>query len=577
MAECEECRTDLGGSRDEIFKLRYAFSPEEDWKTACDRVSRVIGSAENGGLREEWIPKFKEILENFYFIPGGRIIRNSGRQRGMLLNCFALDVEDNRESIGLLFNEGFVVSGSGGGIGINWSKLRPIGDMIHTAGGVSSGAISFMEALDGIGNTVESGGQRRAAFIAVLNATHPEVFDFLKAKVIENRLTHFNISVGITNEFLKAVKRNKNWDLTFGTKVYNTVPARELWDMIVENAWKCADPGILNITNLQKYNNLWWCEDLQTTNPCGEIPLPPYGSCCLGSINLSEMYDPITNGVNWSKFKEVVTISVRFLDNVLDVTDYPIKKIELSSRATRRIGLGVMGLHYLLLKMGIKNYGSDESLEFMDELFNKMRDYAYLASVKLAEEKSSFEKLDLNNYLDGEFVKELPRRILTKIKKHGIRNATILTMPPTGTTSMVAGVSSGLEPIFSPVYKRKFRTPGESGKGRYKENLEVDPLFRQFVEDGIDTSHFIGAYEIDPFEHMQVQATCQKYVCNSISKTINMAENYPVSKLNELLLEYGPMIKGTTLYRQGCKGTEILTPVDHTKMTREEILKISPN
>jgi len=387
MAECEECRTDLGGSRDEIFKLRYAFSPEEDWKTACDRVSRVIGSAENGGLREEWIPKFKEILENFYFIPGGRIIRNSGRQRGMLLNCFALDVEDNRESIGLLFNEGFVVSGSGGGIGINWSKLRPIGDMIHTAGGVSSGAISFMEALDGIGNTVESGGQRRAAFIAVLNATHPEVFDFLKAKVIENRLTHFNISVGITNEFLKAVKRNKNWDLTFGTKVYNTVPARELWDMIVENAWKCADPGILNITNLQKYNNLWWCEDLQTTNPCGEIPLPPYGSCCLGSINLSEMYDPITNGVNWSKFKEVVTISVRFLDNVLDVTDYPIKKIELSSRATRRIGLGVMGLHYLLLKMGIKNYGSDESLEFMDELFNKMRDYAYLASVKLAEEK----------------------------------------------------------------------------------------------------------------------------------------------------------------------------------------------
>jgi len=183
----------------------------------------------------------------------------------------------------------------------------------------------------------------------------------------------------------------------------------------------------------------------------------------------------------------------------------------------------------------------------------------------------------LNNYLDGEFVKELPRRILTKIKKHGIRNATILTMPPTGTTSMVAGVSSGLEPIFSPVYKRKFRTPGESGKGRYKENLEVDPLFRQFVEDGIDTSHFIGAYEIDPFEHMQVQATCQKYVCNSISKTINMAENYPVSKLNELLLEYGPMIKGTTLYRQGCKGTEILTPVDHTKMTREEILKISPN
>jgi ribonucleoside-diphosphate reductase alpha chain len=574
-ARCEECEAPLLGSREEIFNLRYAMTDSETWPEACDRTAKAVAAAENGGGSDEVAASFSEVMRNFYFIPGGRIVRNAGRKKGMMINCFVLPVDDNIESIGTLYKEALIVSATGGGVGVNFSNLRPDGEAIIGKGGFSSGAVSFIEALDAIAETVESGGQRRAAFIGILRCNHPEIYKFIQAKVEEHKLGHFNISVGLTNEFLKAVKKNKPWELKFGNKVYDTVQARDLWDMLIHNAYTCGDPGMVNLDNLVNLNPLWYCEEILSTNPCGEIPLPGYGSCDLGSINLSEMYDPLTNGVNWNRLEEVVNIAVRLLDDVLDVTYYPLKDIELVTTASRRIGLGVMGLHYLLLKMGIERYGSDESLKFMDELFFKMRDFAYLASIKLAEEKGPFQKFDMTKYLEGAFAKTLPRRVTRELKKHGIRNGALLSMPPTGTTSIVAGVSPSLEPIFSPIFKRKFNVRKENGAKDMKEAVEVDPLFLEFTEQGRDTSHFVGAYEIGPELHMEVQTTIQKYVDNSISKTINMRKDYPQENLSELLLEHAPEIKGTTLYREGCKGLEILTVVDHTNLTREDILKMS--
>lgn len=529
--------------------------------------------AEDAKDQAKWAEKFASVMRTFRFIPGGRVIRNAGRKKGMMINCFVLGVDDYTKSIGDLYGEAFEVSSTGGGVGINWSRIRPDGDTIQGKGGKASGPVSFMYALDGIAQTVESGGQRRAAFIAILSCEHPEIEKFIKTKVVDGKLSHFNISVGITNEFIRAVKKNKNWSLRFGTKEYKVVKARELWNMMVESAWKCGDPGFVNLDNIRDMNPTSYCEEIEATNPCGEIILPRYGSCCLGSVNLSEMYCERTNSVDWERLKDTITTAVRFLDDVLDVTHYPLPQIEITSTSSRRIGLGIMGLHYLLLKMGIKRYGSDESLEVMDDLFNKFRDYAYLASIELAKEKGAFSKFDLHRYLEGDFAKRLPHRVLAKLKKHGIRNGAVLSMPPTGTTSLVAGVSSGIEAIFAPVHKRMFNAGSKDGKPVMKSTLEVDRLYRQFLESGKDTSHFLGAYDITPYEHMEVQATCQKYVDNSISKTINMGSKFPVEKLSELLLEHLPSIKGTTLYRQGSKGQEILIPVDHTKMTKEQILK----
>ena len=226
--------------------------------------------------------------------------------------------------------------------------------------------------------------------------------------------------------------------------------------MMLKHAWECGDTGFIHSDNILNMNPTYYCEDVVAVNPCSEQNLPRWGSCCLGSINLSNMYNSQTNNVHWTRLKDTISIAVRFLDDVLDTTYYPLREIELTSAASRRIGLGIMGLHYLMLKMGIKRYGSDESLEFMDDLFNKFRDYAYLASIELAKEKGVFEKFDKQRYMEGIFAKSLPRRVTSKLKKYGIRNATVLTIPPTGTTSLIAGVSSGIEPIFAPIHKRKF-------------------------------------------------------------------------------------------------------------------------
>ena len=470
--------------------------------------------------------------------------------------------------------EPMIVSSFGGGFGINVSSIRPRDDKIFGKGGRASGPVSFLHGVNENLKTIESGGQRRAAALAVMNCDHPDIFLFLDAKLKEGSLDHFNISVGITEEFVKAVRKDKDWDLKFGNKVYSTIKAKALWRELIKNAYSCGDPGILNLSNIQGMSNTQYFENIECTNPCGEIAMSPYSLCDLGSINLNNMYNSQTGGVRWKHLKSVINTAIRMLDNVLDVTFYPLKPIEENSTASRRIGLGTMGLHHLLLKMGLK-YGSDDSLEFIDELYSKIRDLSYLASSELAKEKGSFKRLDIDKYMETPFIKSLPRRVQKSICVNGIRNCTCLTVPPTGTTSIVAGTSSGIEPVIAPVYKRVYNSMDKlSDKTKTEEKLFVDPVFAKTLESDGDLSHFTTAHDIDPEQQLDILITIQKYIDSSISKTINIPNDYPESKLEKILLDSVSSLKGVTVYRSGSKGKEILIPVDHKKMKKEDILAI---
>jgi len=577
---CEEC-TDLGcavsdhkelsGLRESIFKLRYAFNDNETWEQCAGRVSRAISSVENNGAKDNAEASFYAILMQQQFMPGGRTLRNAGKNKGMLLNCFGLGWEDNIQSIMQLVYDAVVISKYGGGIGFDSSPLRPAGAPLITQGNhsESSGVISFIDVVNYSLDIIKGGGDRRAAGITFLGVWHPQIYEFIEKKKDEGVWQNFNVSVAVNNDFINAVKKNKEWNLVFNNRIYKTVKAVDLWNTIVKHAWKYGDPGLINLDNLEDCNPLYYCEKIATVNPCGEIPLPVYGACCLGSVNLSEMYDPNKNDVHWKLLKEVVYSAVRFLDNVLDVSEYPLPQIELTARSTRRIGLGVMGLHYLMLKLGIKDYGSKDSIEFMEGLLTKFRNYAFEASIELAKERGPFEKFEAGSYLDGAFAKTLPRRIRKDIELYGLRNGTLLSMPPTGTTSLVAGVSQGIEPIFCPIYKRKYN---EGGKR--KQVTEMDELFKQFVMGSKDVNHFIGAYDIAPEKHMEIQAVAQQFMDNAISKTISIRNDYPVDKLSKILLDHIQDVKGVTIYREGSKGEEILVPCDY-KMSKDKLKKLA--
>jgi len=578
---CEECEDlscsitsvpTLDGLQDTVHKLRYAASDKETWSQTVLRTANAISMSEK---TPELCAKFGQAYYNmmvrFDFVPGGRILRNSGKPKGNLLNCFVLGVEDNIESIALdWYGPGMIVSKYGGGIGFNVSSLRPEGEQLKTQGNNSfaTGPVSFVDGLNHVLRLIRGGGDRRAAGLALLEVWHPEIFKFINSKHEDGKLENFNLSVGVNDAFIKAVRGGKDWELAFGSKKYKTIKATELWDYIVKHAWEVSEPGIINFEKMQRENNLWYCDTISSTNPCGELPLPVNSACCLGSINLSNMYDEKKNEVNWKKLRDTIALSVRFLDSVLDVSYYPITQIGLNVQAARRIGLGTMGLHHLMLKLGIKEYGSDEALEFIDEFYRRFRDISYLASSALALEKGSFDKFVAEKFLQGTFPSTLPRRVRTSIRENGMRNGTVLSIAPTGTIGLLAGTSQSLEPIFAPIYKRKYYEGRE-----VKEVTEFDTLFKDFVVKGKDVSHFIGATEVSPKHHIEVQSTVQQYVDNSISKTINIEKDYPIGKLSYLLLDNIDDIKGTTIYRRGSRKSEILTPCEY-KLPNEQLLKL---
>jgi ribonucleoside-diphosphate reductase alpha chain len=418
-----------------------------------------------------------------------------------------------------------------------------------------------MECANQVAGTIKTGGGRRAALMISLSIYHPDIEEFLHVKLDLGKLNNANISVEIDNKFIQAVKDNSDWNLTWAGKIIKTVKARDLWEKIFSNAYKCGEPGIMNLGQMNEMNNSWYYADIVSTNPCGEIPGIPYSACDLGSINLSNFIND--KGVlDRKRFESVIEIAIRFLDDVISINEFAVEKIRSVETADRRIGLGLMGLHYAMIKSGVK-YSSEEGIAFTEKVYEILRNHSYWTSTELAIEKGSFPKFIPEKYLKGNFIKTLPVKIREKIRKDGIRNVCLNTQAPTGTTSILADVSSGIEPIYSPVYERTY----QSGDDKKKEII-ADTLLVEFTNLSKDTKIFEGAMDITPEQHIRIQEACQFYNDQSISKTINLEKNYPMEELSDLVLKYIPHLKGITFYREGSRGESPLKSVDINKYSK---------
>lgn len=548
----------------QIFKDRYAIHPEESFLNACERVSKTIADAEMGTKRDEYFIRFLDILQTNRFSPGGRIWRGAGRSRGQMLNCFVYCDEniDSREGWGDTLRAVTIISGTGGGVGINFSKIRPRGTPIRGTGGEATGAVSLMRAINAICNEMREGGGRRAATLFCLNYDHPDLLEFLEAKLDNNELTNANISVCIDNVFLKLLDNKENVVFKWQGEERGRISAKEIWDKIILNAWKNGDPGLLNYGLANEMNTISYKCELLSTNPCGEQWLSHADCCNLGAINLHSHI--IDSKMDWDLLEETVAIGVRFLDNVLDQNTYPMSVIQETSQRNRRIGLGVMGLHDMLLELNLK-YSSQDARDFVDKVMNCVKKQAYHTSIRIAIEKGSFHSLDVDQHVKTGFAKKcLTRNHHRLIKEHGIRNCALLCIAPTGTTSIVAGCSSGIEPLFHPVYKRRFNKHNDMHDENKKNGaveIVVHPLLKRFIEVNRCTKHFQGAHDISPEEHLMMQVVCQKHVDNSISKTINVSVDFSVEQLSKIMKKYIGYLKGITIFRNESRGKSPLTPL----------------
>jgi ribonucleoside-diphosphate reductase alpha chain len=534
-----------------ILQERYCQPGETTWEDICKRVANEVGKSEKE--YEQWNKKFYDELLQMNFIPGGRIL-TGGKSK---MNCNTSYVDDSRESIGEMLKDVLMISGTGGGVGISFSNLRYKGAPIKTVGGESSGSVSFMHCADVVAGTIKTGGGRRAAMMLSLSVYHPDIEQFLHEKLDLKSLKNANVSVEIDRKFIQAVKDDSDWNLIWAGKIIKTVKAKEIWNKLIHNAWKSGEPGIINLGLMRELSNSYYTSEISTTNPCGEQPLPAYGSCCLGSINL---YNFCKDGkFDRKRFEETIDVSVRFLDDILDINEYPLDKIRQVSTTERRVGLGIMGLHYAMVACGIK-YSSSQGIDFVEKVFEILRNRSYWVSTELAKEKGAFSKFDVEKYLKGNFVKRLPVKIREKIRTDGIRNMCLNTLAPTGTTSIIANVSSGIEPIFSPVYKRTFWSGDKQ-----KHEIVADDLFATMKKEGKDITVFEGSHDITPESHIMIQEAAQYYIDSAVSKTINLPKNYPVDELSDLVLKYINNIKGITFYREGSRGDSPLTPISIEK------------
>jgi ribonucleoside-diphosphate reductase alpha chain len=540
----------------EIFKKRYARHEEETWQEACDRVATHVAAAETNGHIAQYQKEFGEILKRNLFFPGGRIWYGSGRPKGQLLNCFVIPTKDSREGWGKTASDTIVISGTGGGVGTNYSPIRPRNSKIAGTGGVATGAVSLMRGINAFGEEMKAGGGRRVALMMALNITHGDIVEFLDTKLDLKKLNNANVSTIFDEDpedFFALVKAGADLELKHMGKVVGKAPAAELWKKIVSNALKSGEPGLLNGYLANRMNNVWYFKPVICTNPCGEIWLVEYDCCDLGALVLPRF---IINGkFDRELLKSVIKVAVRFLDDVLSVNNYPMDEIKEMCSQIRRIGLGVTGLSTMLLQLGMR-YNSTEALEFVDSLMNFIKNCAYEASIELAEEKGSFPVFDAEKFLKGGFIKTLKPSIRDGIKKKGIRNCALLTIAPVGTGSIVCDVDSGIEPSFGPGYKRTFRDGDD-----LKTEVVVHSLFKKMRSEGKDVSHFQTSYQLQMRDHFEMQRTCQRHIDNAVSKTINVPPGTSEQELSDLYMEYFPELKGVTVYPEGSRENQPITPM----------------
>ncbi|MDR0616090.1 MAG: vitamin B12-dependent ribonucleotide reductase [Synergistaceae bacterium] len=525
------------------------------------RVASAVAVSEevSGGNKDEWAVRFYDMMARLDFLPNSPTLMNAGTPKGQLSACFVLPVGDSMEEIFGALVSTALVHKSGGGTGFNFSHVRPAGDRVRSTSGVASGPISFMELFDHTTEVVKQGGTRRGANMGILEASHPDVLDFVKAKTEKGKLTNFNISVGIPDAFMDAVRENKDWDLVnprTGEKS-STVKASELWDLLIESAWKTGDPGVLFLDRIEGSNAVPSCGRLDSTNPCGEQPLLPYESCNLGSINLIRM----TKGreIDWDHLEETVRLAVRFLDDVIDTNNYPLEKIENMTKGNRKIGLGVMGWAELLFLRGIR-YGSQESIELAGRVMSFVQKIGHDESEKLAEARGSFP-----NWNGSVWAK----------RGRKMRNATVTTIAPTGTISLIAECSSGIEPVFALAYRRKaldndtlvyINAYLEEAMGHYGDpsGAILEQVLATGTLSGTEAPRalkevFVTAHDIPYGEHVDMQAAFQKFTDNAVSKTINLPNSATADDVrNAYLLSYEKGCKGITIYRDRCKESQVL-------------------
>jgi ribonucleoside-diphosphate reductase alpha chain len=543
----------------EIWDMKYRFKSADGQlvdKTVEDTWSRVSGAL--AGVENKpsnWEPVFYQALAGYRLLPGGRILAGAGTGRTVTLhNCFVMGtIGDDMAEIFENLKEAALTMQQGGGIGYDFSTLRPKGAPVKGVGADASGPLSFMEVWNAMCRTIMSAGSRRGAMMATMRCDHPDIEDFIAAKQVQGQLTNFNLSVLATDPFMAAVKNDRAWDLKFGDAVYRTVRARTLWNSMMQATYDYAEPGVIFIDRINARNNLAYCETIAATNPCGEQPLPPYGTCLLGSINLARLVkNPFTDNaaMDEDELADLAATATRMLDNVVEASRYPIEEQRNEAINKRRIGLGITGLADALILCGL-TYGSPDAVIAAERWAALISHSAYRASIELAKEKGAFPLFERDAYLASPTIQDLPADIREGIYKHGIRNALLTSIAPTGTISLYAdNVSSGIEPVFSFTYTRHVVQPDGSRKSQ-----EVsDYAYRLFQELHGDTElpdYFVDAQTLEPQAHLVMQAAVQKHVDSAISKTINVPVDFPFEQFKDVY---------TSAYESGCKGCTTYRP-----------------
>lgn len=560
-------------------------TPEEMW----DRLARTIAAVEGTPEKqEEWTHNFRSLLDDWKLVPGGRIAAGAGANDELTLyNCYVIpSPKDSRGGIMETLSQMTEIMSRGGGVGINLSSLRPRRALVKGVNGASSGSVSWGGLFSHTTGLIEQGGSRRGALMLMLNDWHPDLEEFITVKQNMGAITNANLSVAVSNGFMKAVKEDLDWDLKFPdttdseydqvwdgnmdkwlalgkeVKVYKTVKAREIWHTIIESAWKSAEPGIVFMEYYNQMSNSWYFNPIVCTNPCAEQGLPGWGVCNLSSINLSKFTKD--GAVDWDGLRTAVHYSIRFLDNVVDATPYHFAENEANQKNERRIGMGTMGLAEMMIDLKVR-YGSPESMTFLDELYHFIARESYLASAEIAAEKGSFPAFDAELFLESGFMKQFDAELRDTITEKGMRNVTVLTQAPTGSTGTMVGTSTGIEPFYAYEYYRQSRL------GFDKQYV---PIAKKWMEENGSEDlpdYFVSAMDLSAEDHIRVQATIQKWVDSSISKTANAPADFTVEdtkNLYELAFDLG--CKGVTIYRDGSRDVQVLTTKEESSNKKEE-------